>query len=87
MPESLNTALMLLVVGIITVFTILTLIVLLGNLLIGIINRFFPQTPPVSAAIVNSQQEIASNKMAAIISAVDIVTEGKGKVTSIQKKK
>ena len=84
MSESLNTALTLLGVGMVTVFTILALIVLFGNLLIALVNKYFPEKkmPSVMRGS-ESGGAIDSRKLAAIVSAVDMVTEGKGKVTSV----
>ena len=72
-------------VGMITVFTILALIVIFGNVLIKLVNKFIPEAKV--AAVINrtTMGAIDPRKMAAIVSAVDIVTEGKAKVTSITK--
>ena len=86
MSEDFNMALVLLAVGMLTVFFILTLIVLLGNGLILVVNKYFPE--PIRSKIaqsIPSQQEFDSKKLAAIVTAIDIVTEGKGKVESIKK--
>lgn len=86
MNEEFSIALELLAVGMITVFTILALIVILGNLLTIVVNRFFPEQITAPKAVQASvQHAIDPRKMAAIVSAVDIVTEGKAKVTSITK--
>lgn len=80
MAEALN----LLVTGMGTVFFILIMVVALGNLIIRVTNMLYvepviPDKKPVSVT------EIAPSKLAAIVSAVDIVTKGKGKVTSVEK--
>jgi oxaloacetate decarboxylase gamma subunit len=85
MDEGFSTAFMLLSVGMITVFTILALIVLFGNILITIINKYFPEQKLARVVRYTVQGSIDPEKMAAIISAVDVVTEGKAKVTSIKK--
>ena len=86
MSDEFNTAFLLLAVGMITVFTILALIVVLGNWLIRIINRFFSEK---AVAIIKPvgihTTEIQSNKLAAIVAAVDITTKGRGKVSSVKK--
>jgi len=47
MIETYRTALTLLTVGMITVFSVLALVVFFGQLLIKIVNRYFPgNTPP-----------------------------------------
>jgi oxaloacetate decarboxylase gamma subunit len=85
MNEGFSTAFMLMAVGMITVFTILALIVILGNVLIKLVNRFIPEAK-VSAVVKRvTMGAIDPRKMAAIVSAVDIVTEGRAKVTSITK--
>ena len=85
MNEGLSTAFMLLAVGMITVFTILALIVIFGNILISVVNKYFPETK-VSAVISRTTHAgMDPRKMVAIVSAVDIATEGKAKVTSITK--
>lgn len=87
MNEGFSTAFMLLAVGMITVFTILALIVVFGNILISLVNKFFPEAP-VKKAIKKAVSGVMDpKKMAAIVSAVDVVTDGKAKVTSITKAK
>ena len=78
-------ALKLLLTGMSTVFFILILVVLLGNIIIRITNKFapVPLTPTLKSNGNSSGME--SSKLAVIISAVEIATKGKGKVTSIQK--
>ena len=85
MSEATSTATMLLAVGMITVFTILALIVVFGNILISLVNRYFPETKVTAAIQKATESAIDSRKMAAIVSAVDVVTKGKAKVTSITK--
>ena len=76
---------MLLAVGMITVFTILALIVIFGNILISLVNKFIPEAKVTKMMTRVAQGAIEPRKMAAIVSAVEIVTEGKAKVTSITK--
>ncbi len=85
MNEGFNTAFTLMAVGMITVFTILALIVIFGNLLITLVNKFIPDAK--TAAVVNktSMEAIDPRKVAAIVSAVDLVTAGQARVTSITK--
>ncbi len=87
MNGDINEALILLVVGMVTVFSILALIVVLGNILIKIINKYFPEKEIPAVVKKVSQGVIDPKKMAAIVSAVDIITQGKGKVTSVKKAK
>lgn len=86
MDQDFSTAFLLFAVGMVTVFSILGLIVLTGQWLILFINRFFPETlKPVSIDTGTIQPEIDPKKLAAIVTAVDIVTKGRAKVTSVKK--
>ncbi len=85
MNEGFSTAFTLMAVGMITVFTILALIVIFGNVLITLVNKFIPEAK-ISAVVNRSTMgAIDPRKMAAIVSAVDIVSEGQARVTSITK--
>ena len=85
MEDSLSTALTLMAVGMITVFTILTLIVVIGNLLIIIVNRFFPEELTITSSRSVAEKSSDPRVLAAIITAVDVITRGKGRITSIDK--
>ncbi len=85
MSEVFSTALMLMAVGMITVFLILLFIVVFGNLLISFVNRFFPESKIPAVAQPAIQSGVDPRKLAAIISAVDVITEGRARVTSIEK--
>lgn len=78
-------ALRLMLTGMSTVFFILIMVVVLGNLIIRITNKFTvaPLAPTENAN--NAKSEIDPAKLAAIVSAVQVTTFGKGKVTSIEK--
>ena len=82
--ENMNEALSLLVVGMIMVLLILFLVVVVGNAVIRITNRYIPVTQKVDAE--GSAKSINSKKMAAIVAVVDTITQGKGRVNSIKKK-
>lgn len=84
--DNFDVALQLLGIGMLTVFTILFLVVFLGNLIIRFVNRFIPEIQKVSANSPSTSSGIDSNKMAAIVAAVQIVTSGKGKVVNVEKK-
>lgn len=77
---------MLMVVGMVTVFAVLCLVILAGNLLTSLVNKYFPEEE--SPKVVATPQGNAVNpKIAAAISAaVGIITNGKGKVEKIEKK-
>ena len=85
MPNSLETAFLVLVVGMITVFVILGLVVISGKLLIKFVNtylpkkeRYSPKPSNVFSIGTSSQKVISDKKLAAIVAAVNIVTKGKG---------
>ena len=79
-------ALELLGVGMITVFIILALVVLIGNLIIRFVNKYIPEeAAKVTPAVVGQKNGLNPKTMAAIVSAVNIVTSGKGKVSKIEK--
>lgn len=87
MSEQLSTALSLLGVGMITVFIVLFLVIFIGTCIIAFVNRYMPEEAKkgnVSKTTV-APAVIDSNKMAAIASAVQIVTQGKGTVTNVEK--
>ncbi len=74
MDGELSTALSLLAIGMITVFIVLLLVVLTGNILIRVVNRLSLSEDHISAA-----------KVAAISGAVEAFTQGRGKITKIEK--
>lgn len=84
MSETFSTALILMLVGMITVFAMLVIVYLVGNLIITITNKLYKEVP-VNQTPVTPPVNIESPKLAAIITAVNMVTLGKGKVTSIRK--
>ena len=77
-------SLFLMIVGMVTVFTVLCLVVLLGNIIIRFVNRFLPEEvaakPSASAA-----PAIDPKVYSAICSAVSTVTGGKGSVVDVKK--
>ncbi len=85
MSETFSTALIILLVGMITIFLVLSLVVFSGNMLIRIVNRFYKEEIPIIEEKTKPFAEDQKKKIASIVSAVDIVTQGKGKITSIQK--
>lgn len=84
--NEMGVALELLGVGMVTVFVILSLVVILGDLIIRFVNRFMPEVEktPVTKNT-TSGSEINSKKIAAIVSAVSKVTNGNGRVVNIEK--
>lgn len=90
MSSDLNTALLLLIVGMTTVFVILSLVVLSGRLLIRLVNTYAPEPlvlkPSAPVPLVSPPKSaISPAVVASIVAAVDQVTGGKGKVQKIKK--
>ena len=83
--DNLNEALSLLVIGMIMVFIILFLVVGIGNMVIMLTNRFAPasEKPGKGGPSVRSDHP---KKLAVIAAVADLITHGKGRVESIEKK-
>lgn len=79
----LNEALIITVVGMITVFFILFLIILVGNLLIRFCNKYLPEEVRVKRS--DKSDDHTPQIHQAIETAINIFTKGKGKVTNIRK--
>ena len=83
--ENLETALLLMVVGMATVFAILLIVIYLGKLLISLVNKYAPEEKLPAKQGAQSPVPIPGNIVAAITAAVNVVTQGKGKVAKIEK--
>jgi oxaloacetate decarboxylase gamma subunit len=83
--NNLGLAFELLGVGMITVFIILFLVIIIGNLIIRFVNKYLPEEMVRKASAVAQTTEPDSQKIAAIVSAVRTITKGKGRVTNIEK--
>jgi len=99
--ENIQTGLLLMVVGMATVFIILLIVIYLGKGLIALVNKYAPeevvvkkQAPvrAVAAAVASvatataaAANSLSNQETAAIISAVSATTGGQGKVTKIEK--
>lgn len=83
MSEEYALALKLLGVGMITVSLILLLVVVFGNVIIRLVNKYFPEAEKVLPA--DTDKGINRKKLAVITAAVNITTKGKGKITNIEK--
>lgn len=88
--NNLELGLLLMVVGMTAVFAILLLVIGLGKGLIVLVNKYAPEEVVVKAvsraATGGGNKDAASlPATAAIISAVSVLTGGKGKVTKIEK--
>lgn len=85
MGDYLQQALMLLGVGMVTVFIILWIVVLVGNGIILFVNRFIPlEEAPLKRTGLSHRME--ATRLAAITAAVQIATQGQGRIISIEKK-
>lgn len=82
--ENFEVALMLMVVGMATVFVILLIVIYLGKGLIAMVNRFAPEEAPKKKASTVAPTADAG-AMDAIKAAVEILTAGKGQVVKIEK--
>jgi len=95
MHENIREALLVLLIGMFTVFIVLCLVVLSGKLLILVVNKYGPiskksaihQTDfiPLIPIPKASTSYLQKEHIAAIVSTVEIVTRGKGKITNIEK--
>jgi len=84
METTVSNAFLLLGIGMITVFVVLSIVVFSGQLLITLINKYAPDPVKDSKLIV----PLISNKEIAVLTAVVVhVTKGKGKIESIEKLK
>jgi oxaloacetate decarboxylase gamma subunit len=89
--ENIELGLLLMVVGMATVFAILLLIIYLGKGLIAIVDKMSPEEVvmpkrPLVQTPFRPAANISGGTAAAIVSAISIVTDGKGKVTKIEKR-
>ncbi len=84
MTETLSTGLLLLFVGMGTVFCVLWIVVATGKLLIVAVNRFaIPGDHPLPPDA--RHPDPSGAKIAAITSAVEAITGGKGQITHIER--
>ncbi|MEM9546853.1 MAG: OadG family protein [Bacteroidota bacterium] len=84
MESTVSNAFLLLGIGMITVFVVLSIVVFSGSLLISIINKYAPEPVKEPRLI----KPLVSNKQVAVLTAVvEYVTKGKGKIESIEKVK
>lgn len=84
--ENMETAFLLLVVGMGTVFAILLLLIYLGKFLIALVNKYAPEEEVAAKQIMpKGPLPIPGNVLAAITAAVNVVTHGKGKITKVEK--
>jgi len=84
MEQSLSNAFSILIVGMATVFLILWLVVVIGNLIIRFTNKWAP-APENNQKGGTPNTPDSGDTVAAIVAAVETITKGKGKVTKITK--
>ena len=82
--ENIGLGLMLMVIGMCTVFIILLIVIWGSTLLIKLVNRVAPEEAPKKPVATPSSPANAA-AMDAIKAAVDILTAGKGQVIKIEK--
>ena len=86
MGVEINQVLELFAVGMLTVFFILILVVVIGNSIIIFVNKFYPEDKKAQKVFQKEKTTKFNNKkLVAIVSAVDILTQGKGKVIEVKK--
>ena len=87
--ENIETAILLMVVGMATVFVILLIVIYLGKLLITLVNKYAPEevVPAKKEAPRGPAPIPCSNNESAIppINILNVVTLGKGKITKVEK--
>jgi oxaloacetate decarboxylase gamma subunit len=86
MSESFDQAWVLLGVGMVTVFSVLLLVVIIGNTLIFFVNRFLSGDSSGPPPDQTGNGAIHPAKVAAIVAGVKNVTAGRGNVIDIRKK-
>ena len=82
--ENIELGLLLMVVGMVTVFVILLIVIWLSQLLISIVNKVAPEEAPKKKVAATGASTDAG-AMDAIKAAVDILTAGKGQVIKVEK--
>jgi oxaloacetate decarboxylase gamma subunit len=76
--ENIETAILLMVVGMATVFVILLIVIYLGKLLITLVNKYAPEEViPAKKEALQGPAPIPGNIMAAITAAVNVVRKRK----------
>lgn len=84
--ENFSSALMLMAVGMTTVFAILLIVIYLGKALTALVNKYAPAEVEASKKQAPAgPAPIPANVMAAIRAAVAVVTHDEGKVTKVER--
>jgi len=86
MEANMQTALLLMMIGMVTVFAILLLVVLCSKLMIIIINTYFQELIDIEPLPHPSRGHMHDpKKISIIIAAVEAITAGKGRIKEIRK--
>ncbi len=95
MNPDIQSAFLVLLVGMITVFVVLSLVVLSGKTLILLVNKFGPvpqkasiqkrDFQPLLTDSVRSSANMRKEQLAAMVTTVEIITQGKGRIIKIEK--
>jgi len=95
MNTNIQTALLVFLVGMVVVFIVLCIVVLTGKTVIFLVNKYGPVSrkssiksqdfKPLLHDNISAQSGLSKKNLAAIISTVEVVTQGKGKVLKIEK--
>ena len=87
--ENIETGLLLMAVGMTTVFAILLIVIYLGKGLIALVNKYAPEEVTnkimTSGSQTTKSNTLSGQETAAIVSAVSLATRGLGKVIKIEK--
>lgn len=73
------------ILGLLTVFVVLLVVVYTGRVIIWFVNRYFEPAPVRTPVKRTGPAPIQKGRIAAISATVHIVTKGKGKVAKIEK--
>lgn len=84
--ENLETGLLLMVVGMVTVFSILLIVIYLGKLLILLVNKYAPEEVVPAKKVPDRPKPIPPHVLAAITAAVNVVTHNKGRIVKVERK-
>ena len=74
------------IIGLLTVFLVLLVVVLTGKVIIWFVNSFFePARAGSSATVAGNRSRVNPRVVAAITAAVNSASGGKGRITNIEK--
>ncbi len=87
MAESIQTGLSLLLIGMLTVFTVLSIVVLTGRVLIYSLNKVKaePVTQSPRSRTESDKEVLSSRKLAAITIATQLMTDGTAHIATVQR--